>query len=79
MITDRRLNILIKSKDRPLQLKGLLDSFFLNCEDYVPTKIRVVLDTTKVYNHFFAGAYNKLKSEYSYVDFIEVDSTETES
>jgi len=67
------LNIFILAKDRELQLKALLDSFFKYSKKFVPLKITILYDSTYKDNSFHRGTYERYKKEISHFKLIPVD------
>jgi glycosyltransferase involved in cell wall biosynthesis len=58
---------IVFSKDRPLQLDGMLRSLRLNCEDLDLSTIHVLYTTS---NPFFAAQYHVLASEHPDIEFV---------
>lgn len=72
----KNVNIIIQSKDRALQVKALLESFFLNMTRYHPVKFTVLYDDSNREVFFHADTYRTLQNEYSYANFIRVSYKE---
>jgi hypothetical protein len=60
------INVIIFSKDRPLQLEAVLRSFFFQCQDPENFNVHVLY---KYSNDKFKSAYNIVRSTYPQVNF----------
>ena len=66
---------IIFSKDRALQLDGVLRSFFRHCQDSNNINIQIIYTGS---NDFFAEQYQELKREYHSCDFIREKNFKTD-
>lgn len=72
----KTLNIFILGKERELELKALLDSFFKYSLSKVPVKITVFYDDSNRETFYHHITYNKFLKEYSHFKFIQVNYNE---
>ena len=72
----KTLNIFILGKERELELKALLDSFFKYSVTKIPLKITVFYDDSNRETYYHHVSYNQFLPEYSHFNFIKVNYNE---
>lgn len=72
---NKKLNIFILTKDRELQLKALLDSFFSYSKKHIPLKVTVFFDNNNNETWFHRHTFERFKKEIGHFDLINADFT----
>ena len=62
-----KLNIIILSKDRYIQIKALIESFYLNLKNRYVVDFTVINDTNLTDNYQVKHSFEKLKRELTYI------------
>lgn len=65
----QNLNIVILARDRALQVKALIESFFLNLKNYHPVQFTVLYDSDWSENYLYREVSAKFQEEFPHIKF----------
>ncbi len=68
-----KLNIFILFKNRDLQAKALIESFYYCMQSYYPVNITILYDDVSAVSHMHRGATLQFKNEFYHISFVKVN------